>query len=84
MPQAPQLALSVCVFTQTAAMPAPQEVWPEGHWHAPATQVRPAPHALPQAPQLALSVCVSTQLPLIPMPQKSRPEGHAQEPAVQV
>ena len=59
LPQAPQLASSLWVFTQV-----PQAVSPVGHWHCPSQQAEPAPQALPQAPQLVLSFWTFTQEPL--------------------
>ena len=59
-PQRPQLALSVCTFTQVPL----HAVAPPGHesWHVPLVQSIDAPQALPQAPQFAVSLRVSTQV----------------------
>jgi hypothetical protein len=63
-PHAPQLLLSVCVFTQVPE----QLVCPALHIivegrHVPAVHVCPAGQTLPQAPQLLTSVWVLTQRP---------------------
>jgi hypothetical protein len=75
VPQAPQLLLSVAVFTHAP----PHEVVPAGQAQAPAAQLVPPVQALPQAPQLALSVDVSTQAP----PQAVVPAGQVHTPATQ-
>jgi hypothetical protein len=55
--QPPQLALSVCTFTQAP----PQSCSPAGHaTHAPPEQASPAEHTFSQAPQLDTSEEVST------------------------
>ncbi len=63
-PQAPQLVLLVCVFTQVP----PQSVWPVGQPQRPAVQVWPPPQRTPQAPQLRLFVCRSMQAAPPPPP----------------
>lgn len=62
MPQAPQLALSVCSSTQAA----PHCVCPvvQLEVHLPLAQSWPGPQAVLHAPQLFVSVCVFVQVPL--------------------
>jgi hypothetical protein len=83
-PQAPQLLLSLDVFTQNA----PQAVVPGGHtvlWHWPLKQFALAPHARPHAPQLLLSNDVFTQaLPPSAAGQLVRPAKQAHAPLEQV
>jgi hypothetical protein len=77
VPHAPQFALSDCSSTQRS----PHTLCPEGHAHAPDTQLCPVVvHAVPQPPQWAASVCSSTHV----VPQTLWSEGHAQAPAVQI
>jgi hypothetical protein len=66
------------MFTQAP----PQKVWPVGHAHALATQVRPPVHTLPQAPQLLLLLVVFTQVMLVAH-QVGVPVGHVQALATQ-
>jgi hypothetical protein len=64
LPQAPQLALSVCVLTHTppqSVMPGPQSP------QTPAEHCWPIGHAWPHMPQLLLSVCVLVQTPPQPI-----------------
>ena len=64
-PQAPQLLMSVAVFTQTDA----QSSVLAGHMQVPFTQPCDATQAMPQAPQLAGSERGSThRLPHLAMP----------------
>jgi hypothetical protein len=79
VPQAPQLALSFCTFTQASEAPAPHEVRPAGHTHVPAEQKRPAGHTrgvvvVSQPPQLFESVC---RLKQPAAPHEVCPAGHA-------
>jgi hypothetical protein len=65
LPQAPQLALSQQVATQTPSQltsPSAQQS-PLGQSQTPSKQVVPAGQTLPQAPQCWLSQQVSTQVP---------------------
>jgi len=59
MPQPPQLAASVAVFTQAL----PQLVVPVGHAQLPPTQARPDGHARPHMPQFAELVAMFTSQP---------------------
>jgi hypothetical protein len=53
VPHAPQLAVSLCVSAQYAAVPEPHSVpVPHALTHLPATQSVAVGHVLPQAPQL--------------------------------
>ena len=66
-PQAPQFALSVCVFAQVGEGAAGAQSVSTGAQagrarQSPATQVSPAAQARPQAPQFAALVCVFTQV----------------------
>ena len=83
MPQAPQWAGSLDVFTQFGAPGEPQSVghWPALHAQAPLVQVEWFMHRLPQLPQLAPSRWRSTQggLP----PQSVAPPLQTQLPVVQ-
>ena len=54
VPQAPQLALSVLILTQTGAN-VPHRTVPLGQPHLPSTQSWPAGQIVPHAPQFALS-----------------------------
>jgi hypothetical protein len=57
-PQAPQLALSLCVSAQYDAPAAVQSVpLPQSLTHLPATQRVAVGHIVPQAPQLVASEC---------------------------
>ena len=76
LPQLPQLSKLVFVSTHVPL----HDVCPAvGHWHTPALQVEPVPHAFPQSPQFLASVWTSTQLP---PHSRSDAVGHAQTPAV--
>jgi hypothetical protein len=59
LPQAPQLARSLCRSRHAP----PHSVCPSRQLttHAPRSQMRPLGQALPQAPQLARSLCGSAQ-----------------------
>lgn len=63
-PHAPQLKLSVFVFTHEPPQSVPLE-----HTHDPPAQYRPPGQTRPHAPQFALSLFVSTQVP----PHRTRP-----------
>jgi hypothetical protein len=54
LPQAPQLATLLAVFTHKGGVPHSLEL--NGHVHAPAWQMRPPVHATPHAPQLSMLV----------------------------
>jgi hypothetical protein len=80
VPQAPQLAGSVCSLTH---MP-PQQLWPAGqspcvpHVQEPLWQVSPEAQTCPQVPQLPVSVCRLVSQPLAALPsQLSKPALHA-------
>jgi hypothetical protein len=75
LPQAPQFAASVAVFTQLE----PQRVDPGAHPQAPFVQPLPAGHTLPQAPQLRGSLATFVQAP----PQRVAPALHPQAPLLQ-
>jgi hypothetical protein len=59
VPQAPQLALSVCSSTQVP-LQFVRPAW-QLNVHFPLEQALPAGHAVPQLPQLAWSDCVFAQ-----------------------
>ena len=97
-PHPPQLALSVCSFTQAEVAPEPHKVVPEPQVHAPeplhvelagfvALWV-PPPQTLPQEPQLLLSVNSFAQLELQqfnPLPHAGEePHWQAPEPVAQL
>ncbi|HEY7033529.1 MAG TPA: hypothetical protein VH482_19490 [Thermomicrobiales bacterium] len=68
VPQAPQLALSLAVFTHWPA----QRVCPLGQAHTPLAQLVPPPQIVPQVPQLFASERTSMQ----PPSQATVPTGH--------
>jgi hypothetical protein len=82
LPQPPQFAASLDLFTQTGAPAVPQSSghWPEVHAQAPAEQVEWFVHGWPQLPQLAPSSWRFTQggLP----PQSVAPPLQTQLPVV--
>jgi len=73
VPQAPQLLVSIFVFTQAP----PQRVSVIWQAHMPAVQREPPPQTIPQPPQFVGLVCVSTHWPLHAVP----PFGQVQMPA---
>jgi hypothetical protein len=69
MPQPPQLARSVLVFTQVPPTPlsfAPQRSKPPGHTQLAALHTRPASHLWPQLPQFPALESVFTQTGGVP------------------
>jgi hypothetical protein len=76
MPQTPQFALSVRVFTQ----PEVQSVRPVSQRQLPVRQISPSAQVRPQTPQLSTSVCASTQV----VPHAVRPSSQPQTLAAQV
>jgi hypothetical protein len=76
LPQPPQLAGSLAVFTQDV----PQLVIPVAHPQLPLLQALPAGHDLPQAPQLSGSLAVLVQMP----PHDVLPAAQPQAPLLQV
>jgi hypothetical protein len=80
LPHIAQLLLSEEVSVHT---PLGQDVFGDGHAHAPAVQTSFLPQALPQAPQFSTSVLVFAQRPL--SWQNASPEDeHAHTPLTQV
>ena len=79
-PQAPQLAGSLAVCTQSA----PHSVVPPEHEsaHAPAEQRRPEGHTAPHAPQLAGSTARFAQAP--PQAESPAPHDATQTPLEQI
>lgn len=76
IPQAPQLAGSVCKFTHEAPHIAPAQVVPQ----VPIEHTSALVHARPHMPQFAVSLERVTQR----APQSSCPAGHLHAPATQV
>lgn len=82
LPQPPQLARSVFVFTQVPPTPlslAPQSAKPPGQAQLAALQIIPASHFLPQLPQFAALDWVFTQTGGVP--HSWLPAAHWQTPA---
>lgn len=85
LPHAPQLSLSVAMFTHVVP-PSPQSPNPVAHAHCPPLHTMLASHAWPQAPQWFASVWVLVQTllqRLSPLAQPQVPLSQASYPFVQ-